>query len=856
MTQPRPGLEHICIPDRNRFIDPHRVPILEGYLRNVVQWHGYIQFVSVTSVRENPDVPIAQLYVEPYLATQWVSPDTPEGGWPETKILTKAAIDHPRLVVLGDPGSGKSTLVSWLSWQLARHKDSPWVPELDGLVPLPMVLRELDVRPGITWDGLLDSFLRHVMAKPLVEDRKSLEQVLASGQAYVLLDGLDELGSLEARRSLRDAVFDGMERHPACRWLLTSRIVGYDEAAFHRTEVKVSDVADWPWEEEWEWEMHRHPLGPNFWHPWNKFRRPLSVQYTIQQAVAHLAYVAPFNDEQIRRYAHNWFAQRDLVSERAAAHGEDFIRAIYGNETVIRLARTPYILALMALIYRVKAKLPHGRALLYQQISEAYLQTIDEYRRLRELGYPLAQKRRWLARTGFEMQVRRSRPQQEPLQVPEGDAETLASEMELVGWIAEAMGESGYGRDELAAKEFVDYIARRSGLLLPRGPGQFAFAHLSFQEYFAACYLAEQLRSPFWPRTGRTPDARIHQGLRSFADDVLWRETLIFLFEIVADEPGWSEAVADAIFGTEFKELAERWDATVLLATLSVDPHSGFSKAMRDRAMEQCWRAELENQCSLDLHAWAFWVPKVAVVLLSALPGELPGVWGAFEAASGGGTKHLTLSGACVTDPTPLEKLTNLEWLDLSGTFVSDPTPLKKLAYLEVLNLSSTSVSDFMSLTELKKLNTLDARGTPISNRDLMHLKKLTHLRALHVGGTHVNDLTALENLTSLTKLGLAGTRVSYFPSLEKLSNLEWLDLSDTLVSDLTPLEKLTNLTVLYLSRTPVGDLMPLAKLAKLRSVEITGTKVANAQIERFRNARQAAGLEEVVIDQYGGRDK
>jgi len=69
-------------------------------------------------------------------------------------------------------------------------------------------------------------------------------------------------------------------------------------------------------------------------------------------------------------------------------------------------------------------------------------------------------------------------------------------------------------------------------------------------------------------------------------------------------------------------------------------------------------------------------------------------------------------------------------------------------------------------------------------------------------------------------------------------------------------LEKLTNLTVLYLSRTPVGDLMPLAKLAKLRSVEITGTKVANAQIERFRNARQAAGLEEVVIDQYGGRDK
>ncbi len=38
---------------------------------------------------------------------------------------------------------------------------------------------------------------------------------------------------------------------------------------------------------------------------------------------------------------------------------------------------------------------------------------------------------------------------------------------ELESQITEAMGESGYGGDEKTATAFIDYIARRSGLLLP-----------------------------------------------------------------------------------------------------------------------------------------------------------------------------------------------------------------------------------------------------------------------------------------------------------------------------------------------------------------------------------------------------
>ena len=42
-------------------------------------------------------------------------------------------------------------------------------------------------------------------------------------------------------------------------------------------------------------------------------------------------------------------------------------------------------------------------------------------------------------------------------------------------------------------------LYERAGFgLLPRGEGRFAFMHLSFQEYFTACFLAEQVASPPW----------------------------------------------------------------------------------------------------------------------------------------------------------------------------------------------------------------------------------------------------------------------------------------------------------------------------------------------------------------------
>ena len=205
------------------YLNPHDDRLLLEYFESVLDWHGYIRFVSLPHYRDNPDIPIRNLFVEPQLSSERISPEQPVEAWPACRGVLDTMADWSRLVVLGDPGTGKSTLVSWLAWQFARPGASPFVERLGPLVPLPMVLRELAIHRGITWGGLIAAFLAHPVAAAFGGRPDRIENLLERGQAFVILDGLDEIGSVEVRKALRMAVFECFDRYPQCRFLLTSR---------------------------------------------------------------------------------------------------------------------------------------------------------------------------------------------------------------------------------------------------------------------------------------------------------------------------------------------------------------------------------------------------------------------------------------------------------------------------------------------------------------------------------------------------------------------------------------------------------------------------------------------------------
>ena len=317
------------------------------------------------------EVPIDRLFVEPLLTRRHVSPDEDPSRWRHrTETIFDALGGVGPLMLLGDPGTGKSTLLNYLAWLLARPTTEAWLRRMGAwLLPVPMLLRELQLDGVETFEGLLGAFLHHAIGEPL-RDGEYVKQMIEHGRALLLLDGIDETGEAAVRHRLRKAVLNGFARYPRCRWLLASRVVGYDEASFDA---------------------------------------PLATARGFDTARVVTRYVAPFDDERIMALARKWYARNDPAATRSTRAASDLVRCIRADETVLVLGRIPRFLTMMARLHRKELTLPHGRARLCERIAEACLDSLDACRGVHSVDGSLTQKMRWLARVGYEMQRRSAR---------------------------------------------------------------------------------------------------------------------------------------------------------------------------------------------------------------------------------------------------------------------------------------------------------------------------------------------------------------------------------------------------------------------------------------------------------------
>ncbi|MFK8162569.1 MAG: leucine-rich repeat domain-containing protein, partial [Lewinella sp.] len=173
-----------------------------------------------------------------------------------------------------------------------------------------------------------------------------------------------------------------------------------------------------------------------------------------------------------------------------------------------------------------------------------------------------------------------------------------------------------------------------------------------------------------------------------------------------------------------------------------------------------------------------------------------------------------------------LGNLKNLNSLYVSGAQVSDLSPLRKLGGLKVLDFSGTQVTDLSALRGLVDLEFLNIRDTQV--KELTPLKKLTKLQELRFSDSRVNELTPLKGLVELKVLWADCPEVADLIPIANLTLLEDLQLFRTAVKDLNPLRGLVNLQDISVSGTNVVSLSPLKHLQHLGTIWFEDTKVSD----------------------------
>lgn len=384
------------------------------------------------------------------------------GVW-RSRLATEAVQQAEHLVLLGDPGGGKSTFLRHLAWALAeRGLDHigeetalvGWAQE-QRLLPIVLPLRKLS-----GWIAQHGDSVATVSAAVCDEMERAydarradevLDKALANGAALLLFDGLDEVpieavpGETADRLTTLRAVRAFAELHGRARVVITCRVRAFDQT--------LRDCLDWPVET-----------------------------------------LVPFTLGQIRAFVAAWYAEivergscdRDQAERQQAS----LISAIVERPKLREMAHTPLLLTMMALVLYEKGELPRDRPQLYERILEQLLGVWDQQKDGRSFAQVIGDDK---------VQSEVLRPVLDRLSCEAHAAATstdgrgrIAADRLLVE-ITKALDEVRVADPHRAAKRCLHYFNERSGLLLPEDDGtQYAFAHLTLQEYCAGRHLLRE----------------------------------------------------------------------------------------------------------------------------------------------------------------------------------------------------------------------------------------------------------------------------------------------------------------------------------------------------------------------------
>jgi HEAT repeat protein len=485
-----------------------------SYLHWLIKRTASLDTGGTHSTRSLPQIKLEEVYIplqaRPEEVLQTIGPtsfsralateSSMEDQPPPSLTLSQIVARHDHLVLLGEPGGGKTTFLHYLAFKHALALSNQVEDARIREARFPILLRIADyVEYGMRQGKALSEFLtddcaRHECPTPALA--ALLNSELQAGRCLVLFDGLDEVVHADDRRIVARRLEEFVRRYDDVpnRFIITSRGAGYSEA----------------------------PLSSNFAH------------YTLRE----------LEETDIRRFLESWCptveialspGEETTTRETRATHEiTNLMKAIQNVPGVRQLASNPLLLRILAQLHRAGVPLPRRRAALYHQITETLTQTwrtsqgvpASALSKISSLfGQPYLTY--LLSRLAYWLHVKK----------PGG----FASELEMCRVLGKEwarltdrprLEEDPDSEQEM--KQFLMAVREQTGILVEDTPHQYGFAHLTFEEYYAGCYLVANSQKQA-------------KRIRAHLHDPLWQEPILLALSLIGME---SQDEADVLVET------------------------------------------------------------------------------------------------------------------------------------------------------------------------------------------------------------------------------------------------------------------------------------------------------------------
>lgn len=425
---------------------------------------------------------------------------------PSAKAIGALIQATPRLVVRGDPGSGKTTVLRYLALSCARSLRAN-AAEGDNSkaalrrfgwkrAPFPIFV-PLNLLADVGRWPEERRLVEEIVATLPVELRRHypsgfLEGQLRRGNCLILFDGFDELGSPGARGKMSRLIGDMADayNHPQNRFLVSTRIVGY-EGQLNGHGFQVHNVKELDGD---------------------------AVRELVNRRYRAVALSEGYGRSE---------EEKKALQAQYAEKADGLLADLRRNEGLRALTVNPLLLSLITLVHMVQVVLPEQRHLLYRDCVEILTERW-QMRKRAEAGMETArqpdelsldQKITLLQEIALMMQQRRDGSESQAV-IPRDEVRAHIA-ARLPDFVAAYLPEEAQARGQECtrrANALLENIREESGILIEKGldaAGEpvIGFSHLTFQEYLAADALRE----------------RPHQRPGFYANlfNPTWRETLL-----------------------------------------------------------------------------------------------------------------------------------------------------------------------------------------------------------------------------------------------------------------------------------------------------------------------------------------